>query len=126
MYPTDAGAQRVPSPDGIAPVDLNPGDPQGDFTRTGFRVPVMIVSPFSKPHFVSHTPMDYTAVLKFLELRFGLSSLTHRDAVQPDTTEFFDFANVPNLHPPAPPSQPNGLPCAPAAASAASGAPWPP
>jgi phospholipase C len=126
MYPTDAGAQRVPSPDGIAPIDLNPNDPHGDFTRTGFRVPVMIVSPFSKPHLVSHTPMDYTAVLKLVELRFGLASLTRRDAVQPDMTEFFDFANVPNLHPPAPPSQPNGLPCAPTAASAASGAPWSP
>ncbi len=35
-----------------------------DFVRTGFRVPLIIVSPFAKPHYVSHTPMDYTAVLE--------------------------------------------------------------
>jgi phospholipase C len=37
-------------------------DPPDDFVRTGFRVPLIIVSPFAKPHYVSHTPMDYTAV----------------------------------------------------------------
>jgi phospholipase C len=118
MYPTDATTQHVPSPDGIAPVGLRAGDPAGDFTRTGFRVPLIIVSPFAKPHFVSHTPMDYTAVLKFVENRFGLPSLTQRDAVQPDMGEFFDFVNVPNLTPPMPATQPTSLVCNAGAASA--------
>ena len=126
VYPTDGNAQHVPSPDGIPPQALNPDDPRGDFTRTGFRVPVMIVSPFSKAHFVSHTPMDFTAVLKLVELRFGLRNLTQRDAAQPDMTEFFDFANAPNLHPPVPAPQPAALPCNPGAASAASGGTWSP
>jgi phospholipase C len=125
MYSTD-GSQHVPNPDGITPQDLGPNDPAGDFTRTGFRVPLIIVSPFAKPHFVSHTPMDTTAVLKLLETRFQLSSLTKRDAAQPDMTEFFDFANSPNLNPPAPPVQPTNLPCNPAAAAATSGGPWTP
>jgi phospholipase C len=111
MYPTDASTQRVPSPDGIAPVDFRAGDPLGNFNRTGFRVPLIIVSPFAKPHFVSHTPMDYTAVLKFVEKRFGLPSLTQRDAAQPDMGEFFDFVNVPNLTPPMPAVQPTSLVC---------------
>ena len=111
MYPTDAAAQHVPSPDGIAPVDLRAGDPLGNFNRTGFRVPLIVVSPFAKPHFVSHTPMDYTAVLKFVEKRFGLPSLTQRDAAQPDMGEFFDFKNVPNLTPPMPATQPTSLVC---------------
>jgi phospholipase C len=38
-------------------------------------------------------------MLKFIETRFGLPSLTKRDAMQPDMTEFFDFANSPNLNP---------------------------
>src|SRR5215471_5414473 len=44
----DANTQHVPSPDGVRPRDLHPDDPNGDFTRTGFRVPLIIVSPFAK------------------------------------------------------------------------------
>ncbi|HMF18833.1 MAG TPA: alkaline phosphatase family protein [Gemmataceae bacterium] len=118
MYPSDATPQHVPNPDGIRPRDIRGGDPAGNFTRTGFRVPLIIVSPFAKPHFVSHTPMDYTAVLKFVEMRFGLPSLNQRDAAQTDMSEFFDFVNSPNLTPPAPPPQPMHLPCNPLLASA--------
>ena len=89
----------VPSPDGIKPRDLGGKDCFGascstfDFNITGFRVPNFIVSPFAKKNFVSHTPMDYTAILKFVETRFNLSPLTNRDASMPDMTEFFDFTN---------------------------------
>jgi phospholipase C len=110
-YPTDAAIMHVPSPDGIKPRDLQPNDPPDDFVRTGFRVPVLIVSPFAKPHYVSHTPMDYTAVLKFVEKRFNLPNLTARDAAQPDMDEFFDFANTPNLNPGTLESQPVNLTC---------------
>lgn len=126
MYSTDASTQHVPNPDGISPVDLHAGDPAGDFTRTGFRVPLVIVSPFAIPHFVSHTPMDTTAVLKLVETRFNLSNLTKRDAKQPDMTEFFDFVHSPNLNAPAPPGQPTGQPCNANAASAALGTTWSP
>jgi phospholipase C len=110
-YPTDAAIMHVPSPDGIKPRDLLASDPQNDdFIRTGFRVPLIIVSPFAKPHYVSHTPMDYTAVLKFVEKRFNLPSLNARDAAQADMEEFFDFSS-PNLNPPSPASQPVNLTC---------------
>jgi phospholipase C len=118
MYATDATVQHVPNPDGIAPKDLQPGDPPGDFTRSGFRLPLIVMSPFAKPHYVSHTPMDYTAVLKLVEQRFGLSNLNQRDAAQPEMLEFFDFPGSPNLHPPSPALQPTALPCSPATASA--------
>ena len=117
IYPKDSNAQHVPSPDGVPPRDLHPDDPNGDFTRTGFRVPLIIVSPFAKSHFVSHTPMDYTAVLKFVEKRFKLPSLNRRDAAQPDMSEFFDFVHAPNTFAPTPPAQPTNLPCSPMAAS---------
>jgi phospholipase C len=115
---------HVPSPDGIKPRDLLPSDPPDDFVRTGFRVPLIIVSPFAKPHYVSHTPMDYTAVLKFVEKRFNLPSLTARDAAQADMEEFFDFSS-PNLNPPSPASQPVNLPCNPNLASGTKGVPFP-
>ena len=109
-----------PNPDGIAPNDLPPGNicNQGetntvncDFNTSGFRVPLLVVSPFTKPHYVSHTNADYTAILKFIETRFKLSALTQRDAAQPDMTEFFDFTNAPNLKFGTPPPQPNTKAC---------------
>ena len=99
----------VPSPDGIPEQDLLAKDVDegaGNFTMTGVRVPNMIISPFAKKNFVSHAPMDYTAFLKFIETRFGLSALTARDGSMPDMTEFFDFSNGgPWAVPPIPPAQ---------------------
>jgi phospholipase C len=78
---------------------------QGFAAQLGFRLPNMIVSPYAKRHYVSHTPMDHTAVIKFVEDRFigGGAHLTSRDAAQPDLTEFFDLQNVPWGIPPTPP-----------------------
>jgi len=93
------------NPDGIHPNDLKPGDFTGPdaFTRTGFRVPLIVISPFAKQGYVSHTVADYTAMLKFIENRWGLSALTKRDAAQPDISEFFDWS-APNANPPTPPT----------------------
>jgi len=105
----------VPSPDGVKPVlcqakDVNVG---GDFNITGFRVPNFIVSPFARKNFVSHTPMDYTAWLKFVETRWNLSNLTQRDQAMPTMEEFFDFPGAPWATPPTPPAQiTTGTPCA--------------
>lgn len=105
------------SPDGIPPMVLTndicfttPG-PMCDFTYTGFRLPNIVVSPFAKAHYVDHTPMDTTAILTFIEKRFGLKPLTRRDAAQPDISFFFDFGGVPNATPPSPPPQPTNGPC---------------
>ena len=105
--------QPEPSPDGIAPVDLMPGDvcnkgdtgPTCDFVYTGYRVPLIVASPYSKKNYVSHTTADLTAILKFIETRFSLAPLTNRDAAQMDMTEFFDFSNPVWLTPPATPTQ---------------------
>lgn len=104
--------QPAVQPDGIPPSDLNPGDictnvtgPNCDFTYTGYRVPLIVISPFTRKNYVSHTVADYTAILKFIETRFNLPNLTHRDAAQMDMTEFFDFQNPPWTTPPTPPAQ---------------------
>jgi phospholipase C len=107
------------SPDGIQPVDLLPGDicptassgPICDYTYTGYRVPLIVVSPYTKKNYVSHTPADTTAILTFIESRFNLSPLTKRDAAQMNMTEFFDFTNPVWLTPPAPPAQNVSNPC---------------
>lgn len=117
--------QPAVSPDGIKPNDLLPGPPPNgpdicassnsapicDFRYTGYRVPLIVISPFAKKNYVSHTVADYTAWLKLVETRFNLPSLTQRDAAQMDMTEFFDFQGVPWKTPPTPPDQPTSGPC---------------
>lgn len=97
------------NPDGKTP-KLIAGDPKGDFTFSGFREPLMVISSFAKPGYVFHTPADFTALLKFIEKRFNLPNLNQRDAFQPDMEEYFDWPGAPNLSPGAIPTQP-GLPC---------------
>jgi phospholipase C len=99
------------APDNIQPTDNAPDGPFVGFDRYGFRIPFLAVSPFTKPGFVSHTVADNTAILKFIETRFGLSNLTARDAAQPDLQEFFDYQGVPNANPPSPPQQNTDGPC---------------
>ena len=78
----------------------------GFAAQLGFRLPNIVISPFTRKHFVSHTPMDHTAVIKFVENRFigPLAHLTPRDAAQPDLLEFFDFNAIPWALAPTPPS----------------------
>lgn len=111
--------QQTVSPDGIAPSDLKSTDicfgmtgGTCDFTFTGYRIPLIVISPFTKKNYVSHTVADYTAILKLIETRFGLKNMTARDAAQMDMTEFFDFQNVPWQTPPQNiPAQPNNEQC---------------
>jgi phospholipase C len=107
-----------PSPDGIPPMIAaaqaqSPGSHYvcGDFTESGFRVPMVVISPWVKPQFVSHVSRDNTAILKFIETwaqanNFTLPPLTARDAAQDNMLEFFDFTSPHLLNPPPLPTQP--------------------
>ena len=104
--------QKAVSPDGIKPVDLLPGDictgttgPNCDFIYTGYRVPTIVISPYSRKHYVNHNVADHTAILKLIETRFGLKSLTKRDAAQINMMQFFNFNIPPWMKPPTPPQQ---------------------
>jgi phospholipase C len=97
---------HVPPPRAIKPDNIEPifksGDVPGAFDRYGFRVPLIVVSPWVKPNFVSHSVTDHTSILRFIETRFALPSLTRRDAAAYPFTEMFDFSqpsllNVPEL-----------------------------
>jgi phospholipase C len=105
-------AKPAKSPDGIKPVDLLPGDictgatgPTCDFTYTGYRVPLIVISPYAKKHYVNHQIADFTAILKLIETRFNLPALTMRDAAQINMTQFFNFSAPPWMTPPNPPVQ---------------------
>jgi phospholipase C len=53
--------------------------PQVDEYGYGPRVPAIIISPYGRPGFIDHTLYDFTSVLRFIEDRFNLKSLTDRD-----------------------------------------------
>ncbi len=92
------------APDDIMPMDEK-GPVAGDFARYGFRVPLIVVSPYAKAGFVSHVVHDHTSIIRFIETRFLVGALTKRDANADPLLEMFDFSHprsdVPKL-PPAP------------------------
>jgi phospholipase C len=75
----------------------------------GFRVPCLVVSPFSRGGFVSSDVFDLTSTLRFIETRFGVTvpNLTAwRRSATGDLTSAFNFAaldsSVPSLPQPSP------------------------
>jgi len=102
---------RAVKPDTIPPI-LRPTDKPGDFNQTGLRVPVVVVSPWARPNFVSHTTRDYTSILRLIEDTFNVTHLTARDANADNMMEFFDFSAGPRLLTPPPlPTQPTNAAC---------------
>jgi hypothetical protein len=70
--------------------------PSLDMYGLGPRVPLLIISPYAKPGYVSHATMEASSVLKFIEERFGLPSLGQRDLVVNDISDAFNFSQAPN------------------------------
>jgi len=83
-----------------------------NFDHLGVRVPLLAISPFSKPHFVGHMIADHTSILAFIERRFlmpdGLNPLhlTARDQHARAMMSLFDFDNSPSLNTPLTQAQP--------------------
>ena len=98
FYDHVAPPAAVP-PDTIAPM-LQLGDTPGAFDRYGFRVPMAVISPYAKAHYVSHTTYDHTSILAFLEYRFGMPALTQRDAHADPMLGLFDFTHTSFATPP--------------------------
>ena len=99
---------HVPPPPACVPDDLDPqlspGDTPGRFDRYGIRVPTIVISPYSKPHYVSHAVYDHTSILRLIEARFNLPAMTARDANADPMFDLFDFKHAALLHPPELPS----------------------
>ncbi len=101
---------HVPPPAACAPDDippmLSPTDEQAGFDHYGIRVPAMVVSPYARPHYVSHKVYDHTSVLRFIETRFDLPALTRRDANADPMLRLFKFSRPAFLTPPTLPAAP--------------------
>jgi phospholipase C len=57
----------------------------------GFRVPLLIVAPFAKQHYVSHVTHDFGSILHFIEELYRLPSLGYADSLADDLSDCFDF-----------------------------------
>ncbi|MDF3142957.1 MULTISPECIES: phospholipase C, phosphocholine-specific [unclassified Streptomyces] len=78
-------------------LDLYPGDskrPAGPY-GLGPRVPMLVVSPWSKGGYVNSETLDHTSILQFMERRFGVKETNispWRRAICGDLTSAFDFS----------------------------------
>jgi phospholipase C len=66
-----------------------------DYYGFGPRVPMIIISPYSRAGTVVHTQYELSSVLKFVEDRFGLGNLTLRDLDAADMSDAFNFGQTP-------------------------------
>jgi len=74
--------------------------PQLDYTSLGMRVPLIVVSPYAKHHFVSKTQYEFGSVLKFIEQTFGTHSLGSTDVRANSIVDMFDFSQSPSTFQP--------------------------
>lgn len=61
----------------------------------GFRVPLIVVSPYAKAAYISHLTHDFGSILKFIEETYGLPSLGYADVPADDFSDCFDFSQTP-------------------------------
>jgi phospholipase C len=74
-----------------------------DSYEYGFRVPLIVVSPYAKAAYISHQVNDFGSILKFIETTFGLSNVapgaspSYADATNftGDLSDCFDFTQTP-------------------------------
>jgi phospholipase C len=61
----------------------------------GFRVPLIVVSPYAKVGYVSHVQHEFGSILKFTEETFALGSLGFTDARADDLSDCFNLRQSP-------------------------------
>ena len=94
---------HVPPPDGCV---ARPQD--SEFFELGVRVPLVVISPWARRHFVSHVQHEHTSILRFIQALFDLPALTARDANSDALLDMFDFDQSPAAIPDAPESGSGG------------------
>jgi phospholipase C len=68
---------------------------QYDIYGLGPRVPWIIISPYAKPGYISHTTYEFSSFLKTVEERYSLAPLTDRDTNANDLLDSFNFTQSP-------------------------------
>jgi phospholipase C len=66
----------------------------------GFRVPLLVVSPYAKAGYVTHVQLETASLLRFTEDTFGLHRLAKADARANSPSDAFDFNQAPRAFTP--------------------------
>ncbi|MBV9647689.1 MAG: hypothetical protein JO043_09520 [Candidatus Eremiobacteraeota bacterium] len=61
----------------------------------GFRVPLIVISPYVKAHLVDHTQRTFDSVITYIESTFALGSLGMQDSTTDDLSDMFDYSQQP-------------------------------
>jgi len=61
----------------------------------GFRVPLIVISPYAKVGYISHVNHDFGSILKFVEQVYGLGSLGYADVPADNLSDCFSFSQTP-------------------------------
>jgi phospholipase C len=77
------------------PQVINDGASWGSGYVYGFRVPLLVISPYARPAYISHVVHDFGSILHMVEENFGLSSLGYADAYADDLSDCFSFSQTP-------------------------------
>ena len=72
--------------------------PHRDSMGMGFRVPLLVVSPYARPGYVSHTVYEFGSVLRFIEDTYGLGSLGQTDATSTSIADTLDLNAPPRAY----------------------------
>jgi phospholipase C len=81
--------------DGVPP-------PQLDYVTLGNRIPLIVISPYAKKHYVSKTQYEFGSLLKFIEQNFGAPSIGTTDVRANSISDIFDFTQKPSAFKPIP------------------------
>jgi phospholipase C len=81
--------------DHVPPAVIANGSSWGSGYVYGFRVPMVVMSPYAKPAYISHVTHDFGSILKFIETNFNLPSLGYADAPADDLSDIFNFSQTP-------------------------------
>jgi len=82
--------------DHVAPPKIiNDGTSWGSGYVYGFRVPLIVVSPYAKAGYISHVNHDFGSILNLIEKTFGLPSLGYADARADDLSDCFNLNQTP-------------------------------
>jgi phospholipase C len=72
-----------------------------DYFGDGTRIPMIVVSPYTKAGHISHDYSDHVSILKFIERNWGLAPLTNRSRDNFPNPKYNDLNNYAPINSPA-------------------------
>jgi phospholipase C len=82
---------------------------QFGFGELGFRVPLLVISPYVHVGHISHTQYEFGSILKFVENNWGLTPMQAGDKRAASIADVFDFTQKPRAFQPIPAALPRSF-----------------